>query len=604
MKRRTVLQTLAALPFASPFAAGELRRPIGLRRSRVRPGGPGWPSAAQWAALGRQVGGQLIRVHSPFQTCERAAADRTCRYAIEHLHDPYYLRDEPGLTQLSGYAGAWMCAPSVYAVRARNAADIAAAVRFARDHRVLPVIKGGGHGYQGTSNAADSLLIWTRALNAIALHEQFVPNGGSGVRPQRAVEIGAGSVCMDAYHAVTTVHGAFVQGSGCATVGVPGLAQSGGFGSFSKRYGTTASTLLQAEVVTADGRIRIVNAYRDPDLFWALKGGGGGTFGVVSRVWLRVSELPEYFGPVSASITAHSDEAFRTLIDRITLLCRDHLINPHWGEQIRLRPDRTVQLRLVSSGLTRAHLEKLWHPFFAWVKAAGPKYQLTHPPLIATVPARRWWDPTFWSNGLPGVMTVDPRRGAPPYHAWWTGDGHQAGSFLYGYGSLWLPRALLEEPRRQRLVEALFKASRRWEVALHLNKGLAGASSEVLEAARNTATNPAVLDAFALAILGAGGPSAYPGLPGAQPDFAAAQRQSRALAAALEALRRAVPRGGSYVAESDYFQKDWSRAFWGAHYPRLLAVKMKYDPEGLFFVHHGVGSEYWSADGFTPVRGR
>ena len=53
------------------------------------------------------------------------------------------------------------------------------------------------------------------------------------------------------------------------------------------------------------------------------------------------------------------------------------------------------------------------------------------------------------------------------------------------------------------------------------------------------------------------------------------------------------------VSESNYFEPEWQRAFWGANYPRLLAVKEKYDPDGLFFVHHGVGSERWSTDGFA-----
>jgi FAD/FMN-containing dehydrogenase len=59
-----------------------------------------------------------------------------------------------------------------------------------------------------------------------------------------------------------------------------------------------------------------------------------------------------------------------------------------------------------------------------------------------------------------------------------------------------------------------------------------------------------------------------------------------------------VSAAGSYVSESDFFEADWRRAYWGANYPRLLRVKDRYDPDGLF-VHHGVGSERWSADGFT-----
>jgi len=70
---------------------------------------------------------------------------------------------------------------------------------------------------------------------------------------------------------------------------------------------------------------------------------------------------------------------------------------------------------------------------------------------------------------------------------------------------------------------------------------------------------------------------------------------------AMGELRKLVPDGGSYVSETNFFESDWQRSFWGANYPRLQAVKAKYDPDGLFFVHHGVGSEEWSDDGFTRL---
>jgi FAD/FMN-containing dehydrogenase len=100
------------------------------------------------------------------------------------------------------------------------------------------------------------------------------------------VSVGVGAIWMDVYDAVTTTAGRYVQGGGCTTVGVAGLVQGGGFGSFSKGCGTAAADLLEAEVVTADGAARIANAVRDRDLFWALKGSGGGTFGVVTRLTL------------------------------------------------------------------------------------------------------------------------------------------------------------------------------------------------------------------------------------------------------------------------------------------------------------------------------
>jgi hypothetical protein len=84
---------------------------------------------------------------------------------------------------------------------------------------------------------------------------------------------------MHVYKEVTTNVGRYVQGGGCTTVGVAGLIQSGGFGSFSKNYGLAAAALLEAEVVTADGALRIANACTNPDLFWGLKGGGGAAWG-------------------------------------------------------------------------------------------------------------------------------------------------------------------------------------------------------------------------------------------------------------------------------------------------------------------------------------
>lgn len=104
-------------------------------------------------------------------------------------------------------------------------------------------------------------------------------------------------------------------------------------------------------------------------------------------------------------------------------------------------------------------------------------------------------------------------------------------------------------------------------------------------------------------MIGGGGPPAFPGLSGHEPDLVAARRQASAIGAAAAELRKAAPDAGAYVAESSFFEPEWQRAYWGSNYPKLLTVKRKYDPAGLFFVHHGVGSEGWSADGFTRLAG-
>jgi FAD/FMN-containing dehydrogenase len=81
----------------------------------------------------------------------------------------------------------------------------------------------------------------------------------------------------------------------------------------------------------------------------------------------------------------------------------------------------------------------------------------------------------------------------------------------------------------------------------------------------------------------------------------AGRKDKRDIDLAATELRRLVPNAGSYVSESNFFNASWQQAYWGSNYAKLSAVKRKYDPDGLFFVHHGVGSEEWSADGFTRL---
>jgi FAD/FMN-containing dehydrogenase len=600
MKRRELLKASLSATLLAGGAPGLARAgrgllPAAVPTSRVRPDSVGWPSAAEWDALGRATSGRLQKLASPFAGCGADAA--ACAALREQLKNPFAIGDNPALTQTSGWQDAWLSQPSAYAVAAQNSADIAAAVNFARKHRLRLVVKGGGHSYKGASNAPDSLLVWTRAMNAVTLHEAFVPQGGSAAQAVPAVSVGAGAMWIDAYTAVTTQGGRYVQGGGCTTVGVAGLVQGGGFGNFSKRYGTAASHLLEAEVVTADGQIRIANAHTNPDLFWALKGGGGGTFGVVTRMTLRTHALPETFGAVFGEITAASPAAFKVLVARFVAFYRERLFNPHWGETVSLREGRQLHLSMVFQGLSRDEAQAAWAPFLDWVRASGD-YTLKGPTVMA-VPARSFWDAGFWNKTAPGIMSKDGREGAPAHHAVWTGDREQAGWYIHGYESTWLPAGLLEEGAQARLVDSLCATADQWDVGLHFNKGLAGAPPQAIAAARDTATHPGVVDAFALAIIAGGGAAAFPDMPGAKPDQQEARRRAGKIRGAMDLLRKAAPGAGAYVSESDYFQERWQDAYFGANYPRLLKVKQRYDPDGLFTVRHGVGSEQWSADGFT-----
>lgn len=567
---------------------------------RVRPSDSSWPNAESWEKLRQDVGGNLVKVESPLAACESASDSASCQEVIKNLRNPYFIGDQAGGTQTSGWVDAWTSTPSVYAVAVRNAGDVVAAVNFARENNLRLVVKGGGHSYQGTSNAADSLLIWTRAMNNITVHDTFVAQGCAGSQaPQPAVTVEAGAMWIDTYNAVTTKAGRYVQGGGCATVGVAGLIQSGGFGSFSKKYGMAAAGLLEAEVVIADGTLRTANARTNPDLFWAIKGGGGGSLGVVTKLTLRTHELPAFFGGVFANITAGSDAAFRRLIGQFISFYKDSLFNPDWGEIVAFRPDNTLAISMVFQGFDKQQAEKVWRPFFDWVRGSPIGLTIESAPTIVSLPARNFWNAEDLGKKAPGMVFTDDRPGAAGTHMWWASNQGEVGFYLHGYESAWLPASLLEKDGQERLTNALFAASRHWNVSLHFNKGLAGAPTDAVAAARDTAMNPAVVDAFALAIIAGSGPPAYPGIPGHEPNLTAARKNADEIDKAVAELRKIVSDAGSYVSESNFFERSWQRSFWGPNYARLREVKAKYDPSGLFFVHHGVGSEEWSADGFT-----
>jgi FAD/FMN-containing dehydrogenase len=556
--------------------------------SRVRPGQPGWPVAADWAKLGAAVGGRLTPVTMPELTGPGAKA---------LLGNPFYLADQPGLTEWSGWLDAWRSSPSAYVVAAENTADVVAAVRFARAHNLRLVIKGRGHSFFGASNAPDSLLLWTRRMDGVTVHDAFTP-AGSKAAPVPAVSCGAGAMWLHAYQAVTVGAGRYVQGGGCTTVGVAGLVQGGGFGSFSKGFGTAAASLLEAEVVTADGKVRVVNHAQEPDLFWALKGGGGGTFGVVTRLTLATHELPQNFGIVRLTVHAQSDDAFRRLLARFIDLYAANLFNSHWGEQVTTLPDNRLEVLMLFQGLTQDDARAAWKPLLDFVSSNGADYEGQSSFSATAFPARVFWNPDVM-RGAPGAIVSDPRSGAAPTDFWWTGDGETVGGFWNAFASAWMPAKLLAAQNRAGLVDAWFAASRLWSVAFHFNKGLAGAPETAIVASRETSTNPDMLEAFALAIIARAGAPVFSGMP--EPNLVLARFLAGRVQASMKALRVAAPDTGAYVNECDYFQNDWQRAFWGPNYPRLARIKRRYDPDGLFTVHHGVGSEAWSADGFLRL---
>jgi hypothetical protein len=144
MNRRSFLGALGASLTGSCFAGLRIARAATSVESpfaRVRPGEPGWPSQAQWDGLSNAVSGQLVRIDDPLAPCRRAAEGPACQAFFKEMKNPYFLSEDPALTETSGWVDAWSSAPSAYAVKVRSTADVVAAVTFARQHRLRLVIK-------------------------------------------------------------------------------------------------------------------------------------------------------------------------------------------------------------------------------------------------------------------------------------------------------------------------------------------------------------------------------------------------------------------------------------------------------------------------------
>jgi FAD binding domain/Berberine and berberine like len=151
--------------------------------------------------------------------------------------------------------------------------DVQRTVRWARRHAVRIVPRSGGHSYGGYSTTTGVVVDVSR-LNGVALDASH-----------HAV-VGAGARLIDVYSRLAQ-HGRTVPAGSCPTVGIAGLALGGGVGFGSRKYGLTCDNLVEATVVLADGSAVVANAHAHPDLYWALRGGGGGNFGIVTRLVFR-----------------------------------------------------------------------------------------------------------------------------------------------------------------------------------------------------------------------------------------------------------------------------------------------------------------------------
>ncbi|HXG87472.1 MAG TPA: FAD-binding oxidoreductase [Vicinamibacterales bacterium] len=223
------------------------------------------------------------------------------------LHGDLLEPTSPGYDEARAIWNAMIDRRPALIARCHTPDDVAHAVRFAREHGVVITIKGGGHNIAGLAACEAGVMADLSAMKAISVDPVT-----------RTAEVEPG-VTLAEFDAATQAHGLALPVGINSTTGIAGLTLGGGFGWTSRAFGLTIDNLLWADVILADGRPLRTSANEEPDLFWAIRGGGG-NYGVVTRFAFRLHPI----GPtVLAGLVVHPLDEGRAVLDHMRDCARD-----------------------------------------------------------------------------------------------------------------------------------------------------------------------------------------------------------------------------------------------------------------------------------------
>lgn len=270
-----------------------------------------------------------------------------------------------------------------YWIDVKGHEDVAAAFSHAKRYGTRLVIKNSGHTYENDASAKDSLLLWTQNLKKRVYHENWMPEGcGSSeqtIAPEQAVTLGAGVSCGEAYEFAHANDVNVICGYSSAVGITGGWVQSAGHSVMSNTYGLGVDRVLQFKIVTPDGRLRTANKHQNPDLFWALRGGGGGTFGVVLEATHKVDPAR----PIAVAVVgvpkqpAPAKGFMNTLVDTAVDLAEDgwggHIygnrliyVNPRFTSQADAQQSmkRVAEFAVANGGSANITISTTFYDFF------------------------------------------------------------------------------------------------------------------------------------------------------------------------------------------------------------------------------------------------
>lgn len=267
---------------------------------RCFPGTSCWPSDAAWAIFNDSVHGGLISTIPIASPCHDGPLGTFNAQKCAELQSTWFL-PETHLTSSSSIMAPLFtnnsCNPFLprtssceignlvrYTVNASDLSDVQKTVNFARQKNIRLTIRNTGHDYNGKATGAGAIAVWMHNLKSIEILQNYTSPSYTG----KALKIGAGVLTLEAYQYAHN-HGLVVVGGNSPTVGMAGgYIQGGGHSPLSSKYGLAADQALEWEVITANGDHLTASPSQNADLYWALSGGGGGTYAVVVALTIKV----------------------------------------------------------------------------------------------------------------------------------------------------------------------------------------------------------------------------------------------------------------------------------------------------------------------------
>lgn len=433
-----------------------------------------------------------------------------------------------------------------YAVNATSVEDVIATIDFAKSRNIRFIIRNTGHDYLGRSTGAGSLAIWTHHLKDISILDWNDP-----YYKGKAVRVGAGVQGYEAM-AATKSQGLVVVGGECPTVGIAGgYVQGGGHSILSTRFGLAADNTLSFDVVTADGKFVTASRSQNQDLYWALSGGGPGTYAVVVGATFKAHQ-DTYIG--GASLTFYADSNPTDLFYQAIYTFHEKLPGMIDGGAMAVYFFDNTFFRISSLSLyngTEAEIKSLLAPFVTQLNNLGIKYNVTYSESA-----------TYWDH-------YNKYFGPLPY------GNIQVG--IAQYGGRLIPRSVVAN------ITSTYRRIAEQGVTF------IGVGTDV--SAFGKSQENSVLPAWRKAIVHATLSTPW--------NFTAPWSEMIAMQdlmtyKVMPEIEAATPNSGAYMNEADFRQPNFQQVFFGSNYEKLKKIKKRWDEDGFFYATKSVGSESWT----------